>query len=315
MMNLINADRTLTPGILVFVGIAYALSIVLSLIIGLTGGYQSRLMGLGYLAMLIPTISVLITNCATHEKVRSMGWDRFPVRYLPVALLLMPVVLHAVMLPAAAFAGGLRWQAWLTPQSDGLFHTPASRGWGVLTATGLVGRIMMNAVIGLVAVSILAFFEEVGWRAWLLPRLVPRMGARCAVVVCALIWAFWHTPYALSGIHHLDGVPALLTALILPIGVAGAGLVIGWLWMRTESIWMVALAHGALNNWGQYAFKFMEGPGGIDGALVLGAGGMALLAVGGLLLAYGWPAALFAHPRPLIAATPEAFKGTRRWLM
>jgi CAAX protease family protein len=314
-MNLINSDRTLTPGILIFVGIAYALSIAVSLIIGLTGGHQSRLMGLGYLAMLIPTISVLITNSVTHEKGGAMGWDRFSLRYLPVALLLMPVVLHAVMLPAAAFAGGLQWQAWLTPHSDGLFHTPASRGWGLLTAVGLVGRITMNAVIGLIVVSIFALFEEVGGRAWLLPRLVPRMGARCAVAVSALIWAFWHIPYELSGIHHLDGVPASLTALIMPIGISGAGLVIGWLWMRTESIWMVTLAHGALNNWGQYAFKFIEGPKGIDGALVLGAGGLALLVVGSLLLAYAWPAALSAHPRSLSATTPKALKGTRRWLI
>jgi membrane protease YdiL (CAAX protease family) len=32
-----------------------------------------------------------------------------------------------------------------------------------------------------------------------------------------------------------------------------AGLIIGWLWLRTESIWLAAIAHGAMNNWGQYA--------------------------------------------------------------
>jgi hypothetical protein len=64
----------------------------------------------------------------------------------------------------------------------------------------------------------------------------------------------------------------------MPIVIIGAGLIIGWLWVRTESIWMVALAHGALNNWGQYAFKFMRGPGQLGDGLVLGAGGLALLA-------------------------------------
>jgi hypothetical protein len=78
----------------------------------------------------------------------------------------MPIAMHAVMLPAAV-AGGLQWQDWLTPQADGLYHTPASRGWGALTATGLLGRLAINAVVGLIIVSILAFFEEVGWRAWL----------------------------------------------------------------------------------------------------------------------------------------------------
>jgi hypothetical protein len=52
---------------------------------------------------------------------------------------------------------------------------------------------------------------------------------------------------------------------------------------------MVALAHGALNNWGQYAFKFMGGPGQLGDGLVLGTGGLALLVVGSLLVARGRP--------------------------
>lgn len=41
---------------------------------------------------------------------------------------------------------------------------------------------------------------------------------------------------------------------------------IGRLWVRTESLWIAALTHGALNNWGQYAFKFMDDEG--TGAMV-----------------------------------------------
>ncbi len=54
----------------------------------------------------------------------------------------------------------------------------------------------------------------------------------------------------------------LALLLLNPLGHIGAGNVIGWLWIRTRSIWLVTLAHGALNNWGQYAFKYMaDGPG------------------------------------------------------
>ena len=77
----------------------------------------------------------------------------------------------------------------------------------------------------------------------------------------------------------------------LPFGIMATGLVIGWLWLRTENVWLVSIAHGALNNWGQYAFKFMkdpEGPhleekvaGDLQVALV---GTLALLVVGTILL-------------------------------
>ena len=44
--------------VLVFIAIAYALSIALSLLIGLTGGYRSQWIGLGYVSMLLPAVSV-----------------------------------------------------------------------------------------------------------------------------------------------------------------------------------------------------------------------------------------------------------------
>jgi hypothetical protein len=130
--------------------------------------------------------------------------------------------------------------------------------------------------------------------------------------VSAIIWAFWHTPFALGSIHHLPGIPVLLVVLTLPILTIGAGLVIGWLWVRTRSIWIVALAHGALNNWGQYAFTFMQdgGPGGQPrDMMILGAGGLAVLAVGSLLVARG----LSSAPPRQKCAQLSGRRPTTRW--
>ena len=115
-----------------------------------------------------------------------------------------------------------------------------------------------------------------------------RMGGRRAVVAVSIIWALWHVPFHLSGIQHIDGVSPLRLALSLPLGTMAAGLIIGWLWLRTESIWLAAIAHGAMNNWGQYAFKYINDSGapGTDMA-VLAAGSAALMIVGALLLCYG----------------------------
>lgn len=275
--------------IVVFVGITYLLAAALGLTVGLSGGPQSPLLGLGFLGMLIPAIGVLIVRWTMGERL-NIAWSRFPLRYLPVALLLIPLVLHATMLPLmAAFEGGhLPWATWLTPDADGLYHSPAERGWGVLTGSALARRIALNAVVGVIAVAVLAFFEEIGWRAWLLPRLAQRFGPRRAVIATAVIAALWHTPYALSGIHSFEGVDPIVVAMFAPFGHISAALVIGWLWLRTESIWIVSLAHGALNNWGQYAFKYMDEPtsvaGGGDG-IVLITGLIVLLLVGAVLLA------------------------------
>src|ERR1051325_6083051 len=269
--------------IAVFVLTAYALSIMLSFVIGLTGGYRSKWIGLGYVSMVIPTVAVAIANAMSAEKPRVLEARSFPLRYLPLALFLMPIAMHAVMLPTAAALGTLHWQDWLTKAADGLYHSPADRGWGALTTSDLVLRIALNAIVGVIVVSALALFEEIGWRAWLLPRLSDLMTRRKAIVLSSIIWALWHVPYALAGIQHLNGVPLVWTVFVVPIGILGSGLVLGWFWMKTESLWIVAIAHGALNNWGQYAFKFVAGPGQTSDAVVLSSGSLALVTVGIIL--------------------------------
>jgi membrane protease YdiL (CAAX protease family) len=280
--------------IVIFVAVAYALSGALSVVVWTTGGYQSPLVGLGFATMFLPTLAVLVVHSAMNEGLR-IDWNRLPVRYLPLALFLIPVTLHAIMLPRMALARPLPWQEWLTANGDGLYHSPESRGWGVLTTPGLFARIAMNAVVGLAVVSTLALFEEIGWRGWLLPRLIERVGVRRGVVVTAIIWALWHVPFGLSGIQHVDGMSPAQLALGVPIGVAGAGLVIGWLWVRTESIWIVAIAHGALNNWGQYAFKYMREFTVPDPGSVVGSGFIGLYVLGILLLAFGVPDSTDRH--------------------
>ena len=104
-------------------------------------------------------------------------------------------------------------------------------------------------------------------------------------MITSIIWALWHVPFQLSGIQHIDGVSPMKLALTIPLGAMAAGLILGWLWLRTNSIWLVAIAHGASNNWGQYAFKYMKESVTPDKDLaVLTVGSLALLVVGVFLL-------------------------------
>ena len=279
----------MVPAIFAFIAIAYALGIALSLVVGLTGGASSPLAGLGYLAMFIPAAAVIVLRLTFGERLRA-DWRRFPIAFLPFALFLIPAALHGAMLPEAARQEGrLFLQAWLAPDESGLFHTPPERGWGTIPAAMLAIRIALDAIAGLVAASALVFFEEVGWRAWLLPRLAARLDARAAVLVAAFAWALWHVPFALAGIHHIDGASAVRVAISVPLANVGIGLVLGWLWMKTRSIWMVTIAHGAVNDWGQYAFEYLDDFTRADPIQVLDAGGRAVLLLGMALVILALP--------------------------
>ena len=247
----------------VFLGVAFGGSILLSLAIGLSGRHKSSLIGLAPLTMLVPALGVLAAHVTTGASL-GIEWTRLPWRWLPVALLLLPLAIHAVALPGVfILEGKLPWVPALVP------------GWGHLA---------INAAVGLLFVSFLAFFEEIGWRAFMLPRLAERLGVRRAAVASALIWALWHVPFALSGILHVENVTPFALALVEPVGVFGAGLFLAFLWFKTESVLLVALAHGAFNNWGQYAFKFMRISGERDLTLLVLVA-VAVLAAGALAIA------------------------------
>jgi membrane protease YdiL (CAAX protease family) len=163
--------------------------------------------------------------------------------------LLLPLAIHAVALPGIFMLEGK------LPWVPGLAFSP--------------GRLAINVLAGLIIVSFLAFFEEIGWRAFMLPRLAERLGMRRAAIASAIIWALWHVPYALSGISHVENVTPFALAIVEPVGTFGAGLFLAFLWFKTESILLVSLAHGAINNWGQYAFKFMKTSGERDLVLLM----------------------------------------------
>jgi hypothetical protein len=137
-----------TRAVVAFIAITYALAIADSIAAVLSGGLESPFLGvLRGVTVFLPAVAVSLYRFAFDQGPR-VDWARLPPRYLPIALLLIPLVLHAAMLSATAAGGGVSWQDWLTPQADGLYHTPASRGWGVTSLSGLLVRIALNALVG-----------------------------------------------------------------------------------------------------------------------------------------------------------------------
>jgi membrane protease YdiL (CAAX protease family) len=218
---------------------------------------------LGLSAMLSPAFAAWLAARIRRDPFGTIGVKSFPLVYLPVALFAVPLVQHAMDMPVMFFSFGyLPWVPWLSPDSTGLFHPPPDMHIGeAITVAGLSRGLALKAVLGLLIVSLFAFGEEVGWRGYMQRRIVTQYGIAKGIALTAAIWAVWHLPYSLSSLHHIAEVPLYALLLIMPVGHFGLGLFLGWLYQRTGSIWLAAIAHGAANNWGQLAFRFMEGDG------------------------------------------------------
>jgi uncharacterized protein len=90
----------------------------------------------------------------------------------------------------------------------------------------------------------ITFGEELGWRGYLLPRLLP-LGQWRALVLCGALWGLWHAPLILLGLNY-PRHPVLGVALMAITGMI-FGTLLGWSRLSSGSVWPAVLGHAAIN--------------------------------------------------------------------
>lgn len=143
-----------------------------------------------------------------------------------------------------------------------------------LAAVQLAAALLIAPLIN----SIAAFGEEWGWRGWLLPRLMP-LGTSRALLVSGVIWGAWHAPLTLRG-YNYPQLGAWAAPMFVVFCVA-YGALLGWLRLRSGSIWPAVIGHGALNASGSIILLVGDAahPPNLVVAGITGLVGSALLAV------------------------------------
>jgi membrane protease YdiL (CAAX protease family) len=106
---------------------------------------------------------------------------------------------------------------------------------------------------GLIISTFLALGEEIGWRGYLLPHLLP-LGRTRTLLLSGLLHGIWHLPLMfLTPFYHADGDRWTITVLFL-LTLTAAGVFYGYLRLVSNSVWPAALAHGAFNMyWSTFA--------------------------------------------------------------
>ncbi|WP_129630039.1 CPBP family intramembrane glutamic endopeptidase [Candidatus Oscillochloris fontis] len=106
--------------------------------------------------------------------------------------------------------------------------------------------------------------EELGWRGYLLPQLLP-LGQWPALLISGAIWGLWHAPVILLGYNYPDH-PVLGVLLMTGFCIIW-GILFGWLRLATGSVWPAMIAHGALNGSAGITFLLLQAGTSYDTAL------------------------------------------------
>lgn len=204
---------------------------------------QLATQGLWALAMWGPGIAAILTTLVVQKKpFRSLNLNRLgPKRYYLWAWFLPPV-LSIVAGLLTLFFGIAKLDLNFTMIRDAM----ASAAGGGSVPAGLIVVIQIALAILLAPFInvIFALGEELGWRGFLLPNLMP-LGQRKAILVSGLIWGLWHAPAVAQGLNY-PGYPVAGVFMMIVFCIL-LGTIFSWLYLNTKSPWVAALAHGSIN--------------------------------------------------------------------
>jgi membrane protease YdiL (CAAX protease family) len=204
---------------------------------------QLATQGLWALGMWGPGLAaILTTRLILKQPFGSLNLNRLgPKRYYLWAWLLFPVL---------SIVGGLFTLlfgiARLDLQFTGLRQAMAAAAGGQAVPAELVVAIQIAIALlpGPFINVIFALGEELGWRGFLFPRLMP-LGTWKAILLSGVIWGLWHAPVILQG-HNYPGYPVAGVFMMIVFCLLLSA-IFSWLVLNTNSPWVAALAHGSVN--------------------------------------------------------------------
>src|SRR5699024_221265 len=208
-----------------FISCVLAWGVMLPVWIGGRGPSTPLLGLLMTVMMFTPATGALITifflqRPRPEQVARYLGlWPLRPVGKIlglsAAALFGMPLIITAGALLAAAF--GL-FSIDLTDFS-GFAAQLRQSGEGATLNDLSVGQLvaiqlLSLPVAALIPNSLLALGEDLGWRGWLLPSLLP-LGTWPALLITGALWGFWHAPLVLLGYNFgLTGPSGVILMII-----------------------------------------------------------------------------------------------------
>ena len=251
---------------------------------GLANGYSIFVLSA---VMLMPAISVVATRLITKEGFKDFGLKphvRGNVRYYliawfgPALLIALGALIYFLLFPSQ-----------FDPTMSQMASLYAAQGVSLPESslfTIFITQLAMGIFIGPLINIITTSGEEIGWRGYLLPKLMEMYSPRVSIVISGIIWGLWHAPIIAMGHNYGTGYPTAPWGGILAMVVfcLFIGSIFSFLAIRTKSFLPASIAHGSMNGFAAISIWFTLGsPSPFIGPLPTGiVGGIGLIIVGAI---------------------------------
>ncbi len=301
--------------ILIFLAFAFGIAWAGALVIALTGGIvgsPSLVPGSSYTLAFVmtavvymgaPALANILTRLISRE-----GWKNVGLRpnlrrgwpfwlatwFLPAVFTILGAAVYFLFFPQD-FDPKLTLLNRMIAQGG-----PAAAGYSAITLILLqtIQAILISPLLN----GLFTFGEEFGWRAYLLPKLMP-LGGKRAVLLLGVIWGVWHWPIIAMGHNYGLDYPGFpwLGMLMMVLVCIGLSAFLSWATLRAGSVWPAVIGHAAVNGISALgALVLVEGAGNpLVGPLPVGIIGMS-----GWIVAAIWIFASSKALRPAETAAP-----------
>lgn len=239
--------------VIVFVAVSFALAWLVALPLWLGDGLAEPISVLLLPVMMFtPAVAALVVTFvmrvpARGQRARFLGlWPMRPAKrviWLMVAGWLVPPLLVGLGILLSAALGFVQLDLTFAAFAAEL-EKAVPAGTPLPPVQVIVFAQLAMIPVGGLFNSLFAFGEELGWRGWLLPALRP-LGTWPALILSGVIWGAWHSPVILLGYNF--GRTDLTGVLLMIGGCVAWGILLGWLRLRSASVWPAVIAHGSLN--------------------------------------------------------------------
>jgi membrane protease YdiL (CAAX protease family) len=273
-----DSERLARRGLVIYFGVLLGGSIVFEGLL-LQAGDSIR----NHVALVLPWMWMPAIASAVARRALGEGLNDVSFRFGGWTGARMALLGWLFPLGVGGVAYGLAWSTGLAA-----FKRPTVPGLPAVMEPVAAFALLLaiRLTIGVAIAALAAAGEEIGWRGYMLTRLIEARVPH-AIFVSGVIWAGWHLPLILGGVY-ASGSNPIASAGLFFVAIMAQAYLFARIRLASGSIWPAIIGHAAWNSTLQGVFDYSTVPNpdalwiGESGILVaLTSSGLACLFVRG----------------------------------